>query len=180
MRTFMAIEVSKEVSEKISDIQIYLKSNDFFGSWPSIDNAHLTLFFFGDLENGKIEKVKDAMDESSKQFEKFSITVEGTGIFPSKGLPRVVWMGCNGNEISDLYFKIEGVLKKKGFVFENRFTPHLTIGRLKGLPKNWSEVISQIQYEPLTFECDEISLFSSTLTPKGSIYRSIHKSELGG
>ncbi len=180
MRTFMAFEISKEIGQKLSEIQENLKSNDFLGNWPSIDNTHLTLFFFGNIDEKKILKIEKTMDECVTKFKKFFISVENIGLFPPKGLPRVVWMGCKGKEIYEIYRIMNDLLKKDGFSFDDHFTPHLTVGRIKGLPKEWNEVVSQIRYDPLTYRCEEITLFSSTLTPEGSTYRSIHKSKLGG
>lgn len=180
MRAFMAIRTNEEVENVLIEIQRFLMKNEFFGSWPKKENAHLTLFFFGNIDERKMEKVENVMDDVSKDFRSFSIQFDGIGTFPERGLPRVVWMKGNGEELLRLYLSLNESLKRLGFAFETNFTPHLTIGRLKGIPKNWDETISKIAYEPLKVECKSIELFSSILTPKGSIYSSIHKSEFGG
>lgn len=180
MRTFMAIRTNTEIETRVTKIQEFLKNNGFFGSWPRKENAHLTLFFFGDIEDKKISVVEGLMDRIIPSFKPFSVEVSGIGLFPQKGLPRVVWMKCEGKEILNLYEHLNFELKKHGFVFEDHFTPHLTVGRLKGVPKNWDEMVSNITYEPLNFECTDVELFSSTLTHNGSVYGSIHKSIFGG
>ncbi len=180
MRTFMAIRTNERVEDQVAKIQDFLKDNGFFGSWPRKENTHLTLFFFGEIEERKISLVESLMDAVASPFKPFSMKVNGIGLFPQKGLPRVAWMKCDGSEILDLYKDLNFELKKRGFSFEERFTPHLTVGRLKGIPKNWDEIISNLTYEPLYFECDAVELFSSTLTHNGSVYSSIHKSVFGG
>ncbi|MGC8611569.1 MAG: RNA 2',3'-cyclic phosphodiesterase [Athalassotoga sp.] len=180
MRTFMAIRTNDEVENEMVKIQKFLMDNEFFGTWPRKENAHLTLFFFGDIDEKKIKKIEGIMDDVSKDFKPFSLEFNGVGVFPPKGLPRVLWMRGIGEEVSELYSSLNERLKQIGFSFGAEFTPHLTIGRLKGIPKDWNETISKIEYDPLKVECKDIELFSSTLTPKGSIYNSIHKSEFGG
>jgi len=180
LRTFMAVRTNTKIEEQVTKLQDFLKANGFFGSWPKKENAHLTLFFFGEIEDQKISVVENLMDKIVPPFKPFSLKVSEIGLFPNKGLPRVVWMKCEGNEILDLYKDLNVELKKHGFSFEERFTPHLTVGRLKEIPKNWDETISGITYEPLNFECNAVELFSSILTYKGSVYNSIHKSIFGG
>ncbi len=180
MRTFMAIRTNTRVETQITKTQEFLKINGFFGSWPKRENAHLTLFFFGDIDDQEISVVEDLMDRIIPPFKPFPMRVSGIGLFPSKGLPRVVWLKCEGSEVLNLYEKLNVELKKHGFAFQERFTPHLTVGRLKGIPKNCGEVISNITYEPVSFECNTVELFSSTLTHNGSVYSSVHKSIFGG
>lgn len=180
MRTFMGIRTNVSIETQITKIQEVLKENGFVGNWPKKENAHLTLFFFGDIDRKSISSVEKAMDTIAPPFKPFSIKVEGIGLFPPKGLPRVVWMKCEDTAVVHLYKNFYEEFKKSGFSFDEKFTPHLTVGRLKSIPKNWNDLISKITYEPLSFECNAIELFSSTLSDNGSMYSSIHKSIFGG
>ncbi len=180
MRIFMAIKTPEEISKRVTYVQEKLKDNGFYGSWPVAGNTHLTLFFFGEIGEAKVKTIIEIMDKVSTNVDTFKITVQGMGVFPSKGLPRVIWLGCEGNGAVELYKTLNVSLKESGFNFENSFTPHLTVGRLKGVPKNWRKTISEVTYEPVTFQCNSVNLLSSKLTPHGSIYSTIHKSKLGG
>ncbi|WP_456400818.1 RNA 2',3'-cyclic phosphodiesterase [Mesoaciditoga sp.] len=181
MRTFMAIKAPEEVSKEISKVQKVLKYEGYHGSWPSASNIHMTLFFFGDISYEKVEKISRIMDEVSKSVSSFQLKVDKVGFFPSHGLPRVVWLGCDeGEEIKGLYEKMRNYLKNAGFDFENRFTPHITVGRIKGVPKMWKKKISEITFKEVNFRCDAVDLYHSKLTPQGAIYTLVHRSELGG
>ncbi len=181
MRTFMAIKAPEEVSKEILKVQKVLKDEGFYGSWPSNSNIHMTLFFFGDISSEKVGKISKIMDEVSKNVVPFQLKVDKAGFFPSRGLPRVVWLGCSEEEeIKRLYEKMRNPLKKAGFNFESRFTPHITVGRIKGVPKMWKEKISEITFKEVNFRCDAVGLYHSKLTPRGAIYTLVHRSELGG
>ncbi len=180
MRTFMAVETTQEVSNRISYVQEKLKKSGFYGSWPVTRNVHLTLFFFGEIEEAKTKGIIEVMDEVATKTGKFELITHGTSFFPSKGLPRVIWLGCEGEGVRNLYKSLKGPLKKIGFNFGNEFTPHITVGRIKGVPKNWRKKISEVEYDPVKFTCSYVNLLSSKLTPHGSIYTTIHKSKLGG
>ncbi len=181
MRVFMALRTSFEVSSLISNMQDELKKNGFYGSWPVQDNVHLTLFFFGEIGADKSKQIAEIMDEIVLKSDKFSLTLNTVGFFPLKGLPRVVWMGCEKDEdVQDLYEKTNVFLKKRGFEFREKIIPHITVGRIKGVPKGWRKILSEMKHRPVEFKCEDVELFSSELTPNGSIYTLIHRSELGG
>lgn len=180
MRTFMAIKTPREISNKVVYVQERLKEAGFYGTWPISRNVHLTLFFFGEIDEVKVKSITKIMDKVAAKIKEFELTVHGTGFFPLKGLPRVVWLGCNGEGMQLLYKTLNDPLKEKGFNFGNEFTPHITVGRIKGVPKNWRKMISDVEYDPVSFMCNSIDLLSSKLTPHGSIYTTIHKSKLGG
>ncbi len=181
MRTFMAIKTPFEVSQEISKIQEKLKKEGFYGSWPVASNIHMTLFFFGEISSQKAKKISTLMDDVVKNFAPFSLEINKIGVFPPHGLPRVVWIGCEKDkEIQKLYTNLNVSLKSVGFEFDERFTPHVTAGRIKGVPKKWREKIFDIEFKPVKFECDTVELLSSKLTPKGAVYTLVHRSELGG
>jgi 2'-5' RNA ligase len=181
MRTFMAVSTSAEVSQEISKVQEKLKEEGFYGSWPSSSNVHMTLFFFGDISTQKADKISKMMDETSKKITPFSLRVNKVGFFPTRGLPRVVWLGCDEDEeIQNLYREVNTSLKSIGFKFEERFTPHITVGRIKGVPKRWKEKIFDVNFKHVSFECNAIELYHSKPTPHGAIYTLAHRSELGG
>ncbi len=181
MRTFMALRTSSEVSALISSVQNELKKSKFYGSWPVQNNVHLTLFFFGEIDVKKSKQISGIMDEVVPKVDKFSLTLNTIGFFPLRGLPRVIWLGCENDEnVQNLYTEINDLLKKHGFEFREKFIPHITVGRVKGVPRGWREIISGIECKSVEFKCDNVELFSSKLTPKGSVYTLVHRSELGG
>ncbi len=181
MRAFMALETSNDVSSAVWNFQKALKEMGFYGSWPKRGNVHMTLFFFGEIRNEKVRKITKIMDEEISKIESFWMTLDKIGFFPFRGLPRVIWVGpSDGKLVKRVYDALNFSLEKSGFIFSKDFTPHVTVGRIKGVPKAWKEKAMTFEFEPIRFKCESVALFSSKLTPNGSIYEVIHRSKLGG
>jgi len=181
VRIFMALSTCTEVSDLVLNIQDKLKKNKFYGSWPMQNNVHLTLFFFGEIDADRSKRIVRIMDEVAPKIGNFSLSLNTLGFFPRSGLPRVIWLGCKNDEnVQNLYREMNFLLKKRSFGFREKFTPHVTIGRIKGVPKGWREILSTLEYKPVEFKCDHVELLSSKLTPRGSVYTLVHKSKLGG
>lgn len=194
MRAFIAIELSNEIRGSLAQIESHLKYSGADVKWVEKDNIHLTLKFLGEITEEKSEKIKYILDEIAKQTKPFELSLkiseEGSapflGAFPNLDHPRVIWVGLDkGAAESRLAAeKVDDALLKIGFQKESRpFAAHLTIGRVRS-PKNkeaLKEKISNLQFKAYSLQLiDAITLFQSSLTPKGPIYTKIHESKLMG
>lgn len=143
--------------------------------WVSLENMHLTLKFIGDLEEERIEVLKNELIKISS-VNKFKVQIRGIKIFiKNRKDPRVIFTSVEkSDELYNLVVEIEECLKNAGIqLTEKKFTPHITLGRIKqlnnnsileGIIEDFGEEIFQDEY------CKEFILYESTLTPKGSIY----------
>lgn len=61
MRTFIAIEIPEKIKREIEKIQNQLP--EFDGKLTKRENLHLTLKFLGEVDEEKIEKVKEKLKE---------------------------------------------------------------------------------------------------------------------
>jgi len=167
MRLFVAIEIPKDIKDKIQRITEKLKSIE--GVKVSSPFAmHLTLLFLGDDKNKKdtISKLK------SVSFKKFKVTIEGTGFFPSEKKINVAWLGIRKTE---QLVHLQGEIARL-FLDEKKYKPHLTIARIRKLiPKDKKKLIEIMGLfrEPMEFTADKFKLFSSELTPLGPIHEAI-------
>lgn len=192
MRAFIAIELSNEIRGSLAQIESHLKYSGADVKWVEKDNIHLTLKFLGEITEEKSEKIKYILDEIAKQTKPFELSLkiskEGPGpflgAFPNLDHPRVIWVGLDkGAAESRLVAeKVDDALLKIGFQKESRpFAAHLTIGRVRS-PKNkeaLKEKLSNLQFKAYSLQLiDAITLFQSSLTPKGPIYTKIHESKL--
>ncbi|MFQ6084602.1 MAG: RNA 2',3'-cyclic phosphodiesterase, partial [Candidatus Aminicenantia bacterium] len=57
MRTFIAVEISSEVREKIAQIQVEFKRGDPDVKWVEPKNLHITLKFLGEVGEDKLSGV---------------------------------------------------------------------------------------------------------------------------
>lgn len=180
MRTFVAIELHRELTAQIDQLQVALKKTKTDVSWVKPQNVHITLKFLGEVKEEKIAEVYQAVENSVVGIKSFAVNLQGLGGFPNLKRPRVIWIGVEkGKEIlAELYPKVEEEFFQIGFSKENRnFTPHLTIGRVKS-PKNLEKLASEItetSFQTDEFEVKEVVVMKSTLHPAGSIYTPLKK-----
>ncbi len=183
MRTFVAIEIEQNLKEKIykfiTTSQAQIKSNKI--SWVKKENLHVTLKFIGEIEEKKVENIKEVLNKLIKNFTQFSFSIRNIGVFPDVKKPRVIWLGIEDKtKILGLLSKeIEDELFKIGLPKENKeFVSHLTIGRIKNLT-NVSEIEKYIRGNPNTDfgenKVEFITFFQSILKPEGPTYIPIEK-----
>ncbi|PIQ88836.1 MAG: RNA 2',3'-cyclic phosphodiesterase [Candidatus Omnitrophica bacterium CG11_big_fil_rev_8_21_14_0_20_42_13] len=187
MRTFIAIELSKELQNKLNFLEDKLKHNSADVKWVKPENIHLTLKFLGNTGEEKLEPIKKILDNLAVRFKKFSLEISGLGAFPGLKSPRVIWIGSNvindnQNIILNMVKILDEELEKLGFPKEKkRFHAHATIGRVRS-SKNMQilkeSLEKNIKFKAGILEANKISLIQSTLTPSGSIYTPIHTVKL--
>ena len=172
IRAFAAVEV--KAGREIVSLIKELKSLDAKVKTVEPHNIHLTIKFFGEIE----EKEVNVISEGMKAFEdmaSFEISLSKVGAFPSIRHPKVIWVGIERNEnLEELWRIMENASAKAGIAPDKReFSPHLTIGRVKHA-KNPGELRDFLRaHENDDFgrqQVKEIKLKKSLLTPAGPIY----------
>ena len=175
VRTFICIAIPESITERIDHLQKTLKAIDAQVSWTKPSNIHLTLKFLGAVEATRIQRVAKAVERAAAGINRFEIEVSGAGCFPSPRSPRVLWIGFSEvpDALRQLYANLEDELDREGFAREQRkFSPHLTIGRLRG-PKNaagLADALIASGFAAETFKANEVIVMRSDLKPAGSVY----------
>ena len=185
IRSFLAIELPKALLEKIGEVQEDLKSSHSDVRWVSPQKIHLTLKFFGNIEEARIEPIIRAIECSIHDTQIFSLGVKGIGAFPNWKNPRVIWMGLidGTGVLLPLHKQLETDLEGIGFEPEGRvFQPHLTLGRVNS-SRGKEELIRRMEgYREEEFAnigVERIILFESDLRPTGPIYTPLREIKLG-
>jgi 2'-5' RNA ligase len=186
IRSFLAIEVPKPILEKIEEVQADLRSAHAEVRWVNPEKIHLTLKFFGNIEESRIDSIFKSIEEPVRNTLPFSIRLQGMGAFPHLKNPRVIWLGLvNGSEIlTSLQKQTETQLEKIGFQAEDRpFHPHLTLGRMKS-SRGKDDLVARMERhkeeEFGDFQVERVVLFKSDLKPSGPIYTPLGNVKLGG
>lgn len=186
IRSFLAIELPKPILRKIEEVEADLKSAHADVRWVNPEKIHLTLKFFGNIEEPRIDSILKSIKEPARNTLPFSLKARGVGAFPSMKSPRVIWMGLvNGSEILTSFQKeIEAQLEKIGFQPEDRpFRPHLTLGRVKS-SRGKDDLVGRMEKhkegEFGDFQVERVILFKSDLKPSGPIYTALGEMKLGG
>jgi 2'-5' RNA ligase len=158
---------------------------DAAASWSRVENIHLTLKFFGNVEMKQIARISEAVERVVKQFSTFQIGVGETGVFPRPSRPQVLWIGVSdpSGQLAALQEKLENECAAEGFAKEDRaYRPHLTIARLRRPEgaRHLAETHLQMKFEPINIELKELVVFRSELSPKGSKYTVISAADFRG
>ena len=178
IRAFIAVELSAGVQEKILALQQQLKKMLPSINWVRPESIHLTLKFLGGVESSRLSQILSVLEPIGKKQNKFSIEIQGVGVFPQVKRPRIVWVGCSGNTsvLQDLVFEIEAALEPLGFPPEEKsFHPHLTLARVKrenalvGAALLEKRILESQQHLG-TLDIDRFTLFQSTLDSSGARY----------
>ena len=180
MRTFIAVEIPKDIQKKIGDYVSSINGNFRFVRWVAPHNLHFTIKFLGEVNNSSLDDLKDCVAKTASENNPFWLNLNNTGFFPSQRKPRVIWVGADSgaDNLLMVFQSLENHLEKIGFDREVRaFSPHMTIGRVRK-DKKISAPESLPEFEQESFLVSSLALIKSTLTPKGPVYETIHKSDL--
>ena len=186
IRAFIAVALPEELKARLGEVSRRLKSLGLVGSFPKAESIHLTLKFLGDIPEGDVDRIGDAMRQAAQNIPPFEASVGGLGTFPNASNPRVVWIGVEGRQrLAPLQSAVEKALEGLGFPPEGRaFSPHLTLARLKARD-NVKALAAFMNEEaakrPLgTVSVDAIHLFRSELRPDGARYTKLRTVALAG
>ena len=169
MRLFIAIDFN-ELKDYFAELQKRLPSN---AKLSRVKFFHLTLKFLGEVQPNKIDEIIENLRKF--KFEKFSVSLDSIGIFPTENYIRVVWIGLKPEEkVMVLQKQIDNSLEKF-FKKEKDFKAHITLARVK-FPmdkKLFVEEVKKIKVENKKIEIKDFRLMKSTLTPQGPAYEDL-------
>ncbi|MDQ2179514.1 RNA 2',3'-cyclic phosphodiesterase [Marinifilum sp. D714] len=183
-RIFIAIKINN--TDQISAIfrQVQLDLKDEWIKWVNLKGLHITLGFIGETDVRKIGLIVNRLKSSASKFSPFHLQLKSVGAFPSLSKARVLWIGVDSDDV--IYELRKDILKQLEYIVEipdARFSPHLTIGRIKhGVKK--PELVQE-KLELHANWCDEELLVSdfvlmeSKLTKQGPIYEVMETFNLG-
>ena len=172
VRAFVAVRVPGYIADTLDNFLAELRPLAPI-RWVRREQFHITLKFLGELRQDVIAQVMDAL-EPLKLFDTFSIELDHIGAFPNLAAPRVLWLSGKkgGSELGRVARLVDDVLADDvGLERDSRkFRPHLTLARLKDtrLPEDLVRKLGEVPV--MAWECSELVLMRSQLTPKGPIY----------
>jgi RNA 2',3'-cyclic 3'-phosphodiesterase len=179
MRLFTAIELPDAAREHLQRVRTKLmKAPAFEGvvSWVKPENLHITLKFLGEVPEGNVEPLTEALSRVTVQ--PMQLFAERLLFFPKRGPLRVIGAGIGGEveKLADVFEQIEDACHAAGFEREvRRYTPHVTFGRARkarhgGGLRTVREVDVGRAFPGPTFLIEQFVLVQSQLSPKGSTY----------
>lgn len=147
--------------------------------WTLPDNWHLTLAFFGDVGDDRIEPLAEALE--GVRGTPFPLVLDGAGAFPDPAAGRVLFHAVAGgsNQLSALARRVRTAADRVGVPSDNaKHRPHLTLARRRrpGELSRWLRIVDS--FPPAAFEVGSFALIQSELRPSGAHYRVLHSFEL--
>lgn len=180
MRTFIAIDIppTKEIQELQSDIFANLKGVDI--KYTDKTQHHITLSFLGDTSAEQVSALCASLETIKCSLNRMDIHLRGIGVFKSGQKPSAVWVGIEPNTTLDnLWFDINKRVEADNIKIEKRkFSPHLTLGRIKRIEPMHNLAYFKQKYQKTLFgkiPVTEFVFYQSILTQQGPIYKPIRK-----
>ena len=96
IRAFLAIDLPESYRIGLAAVQDYLKKSGADVRWTSVTGIHLTLKFFGEIEESQVDTLAAAASDITCVTPAFTLGVQGVGTFPGPKSPRVIWLGLSG------------------------------------------------------------------------------------
>jgi 2'-5' RNA ligase len=187
VRCFIAIELPEEIKRGLRELQAQLKAaNQAPVKWVEPENIHLTLKFLGNVATDRLNEIGQATTNAVRGTSPFSLEVRELGVFPNPRRVQIVWVGLSGEveKLTILQQRIESGLAKLGFAPENRrFTPHLTLARLRDRAtpqerERLGQLVAETEFAARSFIVNSVKLIKSQLTREGPIYSQLSSAAL--
>lgn len=175
IRTFVSVSVPKEIVNIQSMLKSTVEPKGVKVRWVMNGKMHLTLKFIGNTTQGSVDNLNEALFNVVKSAKVINLSISGTGAFPVKGRPNVLWLGIKGDidELKQLTVNINNSLEPLGFITEKRdFLPHVTIARIKSNQKKIPNISNYLNttFTELPMKIVKISLMQSESFSKGTFY----------
>lgn len=177
LRLFCAIELSDEARGRALEHITRLRRSlpDVRAGWERAEKLHITLKFFGDVEQRIVTDLSLATERAAHSVAPFTLDIAGAGVFVTRGSARVLWLGAqdaSGN-LKRLHESLERECAAHGFARETRpFHPHLTVARLRQ-PAGANALAAQhreLGFPAMALHVNELVLMRSELGSNGSRY----------
>lgn len=184
-RLFCAFELPESLRLQIQKHATTMREAvpEAIASWSQPESIHLTVKFFGNVDQTKVPSISSALAKAVQEFSAIKISVGGTGVFPRPSRPQVLWIGIDDatGALAQLQERVETECARQGFPKEGRaFRPHLTIARIRK-PHNanrLAEAHLHTDFPAIELVLNELVLFRSELSPKGSKYTPLSRHRL--
>jgi 2'-5' RNA ligase len=176
IRSFIAVNLPVLTIQKVGELQRELRDRarqaGLKVGWVPLSSMHITLKFLAEIPEESVWAVRDLLKERLPERSGFRLHVRGTGAFPNRQRPRVLWVGvdCAGGELARLAGDVDGWLEEIGFAREKRpFSGHLTLGRVKAGSADVLGGTEQVDFGDCSVS--EVVLYQSVLRRQGAEYQ---------
>lgn len=176
-RLFVALDLPEPVRARFRQLADWLGG----GRAVPADQLHLTIRFIGPAPEAAIATLKSELEKI--RLPVVELAADPPVLFPPGGRkPSGIWLPMRelaGTTLKELRRQVEKAALFSGLEPDSRpLNPHVTLRRFgrTGPPRGFEKGLNQAGY--LTsdiFCCHSFSLYSSRLTPEGSVYTCLER-----
>lgn len=206
-RCFVAVTVGENITTNllklVEEVRCGAEESGWRVAWARPEGWHVTLKFLGDVADGRVGAVRDAVGRGVREVVPFRIAALGLLVLPPGAEPRVLAVGLGDDgSLARLAAGLENELEPLGFARETRrFMPHLTLGRVRRAPRQSRSLpvgpgkasscsmaramvaadwVERLRGQPLGEDLIEtVEMVHSSLSPGGSVYTTMAAFALG-
>lgn len=178
IRTFLALpmEIGESLRSTCNKLQVQFNSEKL--RWVKEENMHLTIRFFGDIEEGQVGEIASTLSASLSVALAGEISVRGLGTFENGTSYSVLWAGIEDPDpLREIKNIVDVALKEILPVKTHRhYRPHLTLARMKRIYERDRFLDEISQYETKDFgsyKLNRLVLFQSILGEQGPVYKEL-------
>jgi 2'-5' RNA ligase len=189
LRLFIALSLPDALREHIAAATAAMRANAPSVRWVAPGSLHLTLVFLGERPADYSVRLASALGNVCASTPPFTLTLGGPGCFPNAHRPRVLWLGiaAGAETLLRLQRAVSAALVQAQLAQpEDRFSPHLTLGRVPdlmdasarhALGASWTALsLPRFPSIPIT----AVHVMRSELSRVGARYTALHSLPLAG
>jgi 2'-5' RNA ligase len=156
-------------------------------AWVPPAQLHLTLRFIGEVaDDAVVARLGDDLAARvAGVVAPFILPIEGVGVFPTRGAPKVVWVGVGRGHprLFQLRQRMDDRLLASGLPVDLRtFHPHITVARLRpgAAPTTVRHFLHRHRaFVAPPFRVSRFGLYASELRPTGAVHTLVREFALG-
>jgi 2'-5' RNA ligase len=167
---FVAIDPPDSIRRLLAELDPGLPG----ARWMDPLQMHLTLGFFGEVTEAQEAKLQEKV--SAISFGSFFLSVKAIGTFPTKDPPAIIWIGVGSGHphLFQIHKRVQEAAINAGLTPDLRpWHPHITLARCRHVRTRDTQkfLADGAEFDAGMFRVESFSLYSSELTPAGSLYR---------
>ena len=177
MRCFLAVPIADPALAEAQRLEASLRERVTATRWARPETLHLTVHFFGNIEEERALTAVELVRPLAARTLAFDVELGTLGTFPSRGAPRVLWLGPTRDvaPLTALALECRAALGGAGFDVEERvYHAHCTLGRPRlpwnaGARASWAAAVAEPR-AVMRFTAARLVLYDSHPGPGGAVY----------
>ena len=168
-RLFVSIDLPDSVRNTLAALDPNLRG----ARWLGPEQMHLTLSFLGEVAGEAEAKLRETL--ASIKVAPFFLPVSGIGTFPSKGWPKIIWIGVGTAHphLFQLHKRVQDATLAAGLEPDLRpWHPHITLARCRDVSAESVRPFlkTHADFDAGMIHVESFCLNSSALAADGSVY----------